>query len=111
MKDTQQLVNPHNLELIRGICEYIRNAEQHYSEQQIPAPQQPVHLMMAGWTETCSDRQRENNEGILTGVVYRRQQKGNANLDFLRNVMDRKGLFFNDEDYDDDDGGGGGDDD
>jgi hypothetical protein len=30
---------------IRG--NYIRKAEQHYSEQQIPSSQQPVHLLMA----------------------------------------------------------------
>jgi hypothetical protein len=41
----EQLVNPRNLELIRG--NYVRN-EQHHSEQQIPSSQQPVHLMMAG---------------------------------------------------------------
>jgi hypothetical protein len=27
---------------------YVRKAEQHCSEQQIPSSQQPVHLMMAG---------------------------------------------------------------
>jgi hypothetical protein len=27
---------------------YTRKEEQHYSEQQMPSSQQPVHLMMAG---------------------------------------------------------------
>jgi hypothetical protein len=30
-------------------------AEQLYSEQQVPSPQQPVHLMMAGYAEAYSD--------------------------------------------------------
>jgi hypothetical protein len=51
------LVNPHNVELIQG--NYIRKAEQHYSEQQIPSSQQPVQLIMAGYTETCSDNKEK----------------------------------------------------
>jgi hypothetical protein len=58
-KDTQikQLVNPRNLELIRG--NYMKKAEQHYSEQQILSSPQPVHLMMAGWAETRSDNKEK----------------------------------------------------
>jgi hypothetical protein len=33
----------------------MRKAEQLYSEQQISSSEQPVHLMMAGLTETCSN--------------------------------------------------------
>jgi hypothetical protein len=36
---------PHNPELIQG--NNIRRVEQHYSEQQNPSSQQPVHLKMA----------------------------------------------------------------
>jgi hypothetical protein len=80
-KDTQikQLVNPHNLELIRG--NYMRKGEEHCSEQQRPSSQQPVHLMMASWAETCSDN-RENDERILTDVAHRRQKENrNAKSD------------------------------
>jgi hypothetical protein len=55
----KQLVNLHNLELVRA--NYIREAEQSYSEQQIPSSQQPVHLMMAGEAETCRDNKQKNN--------------------------------------------------
>jgi hypothetical protein len=59
-KDTKmkQLVNPHNLELIRG--NYMRKAEQHYSEQQIPSPQQPVHLTMAGRSKRVYNKEKTN---------------------------------------------------
>jgi hypothetical protein len=53
----QQHHNPHNLKLARG--NYIRKAEQHYSENQTPSSQQPVHLMMAGWVETSSEYNEE----------------------------------------------------
>jgi hypothetical protein len=57
---SNETFNSHNLELVLG--DYPRQAEQHYSEQQIPATQQPVHLMMAGQAETSADneRRREN---------------------------------------------------
>jgi hypothetical protein len=42
----KQLVDPHNLELVRG--RYIRKEEKHFSEQQTPLSPQPEHLMMAG---------------------------------------------------------------
>jgi hypothetical protein len=42
----KQTVNSRNLELFR--CSYIRKAEDHYNEHQIPSSQEPVHLMMAG---------------------------------------------------------------
>jgi hypothetical protein len=32
--------------IFQGNC--VRKAEQHYSEQQSPSSQQPIHLMMAG---------------------------------------------------------------
>jgi hypothetical protein len=43
--------------LIRSKC--ISKAERHYSEQQIPSSQKPVHLMMAGLAETCSDNKEK----------------------------------------------------
>jgi hypothetical protein len=54
---TQQLVNPHKLELIRDKYEYMRKPEQHYSEQLIPSSQRSVNLMMAGCAATCSNIQ------------------------------------------------------
>jgi hypothetical protein len=44
--DRAATVTGHTLELVRD--NYIRKAEQYYSEQQCPPSQQPVHLMMAG---------------------------------------------------------------
>jgi hypothetical protein len=56
----QQLMNPHNPEFVQ--YNYIRKAEQHYSEQQILSSQHPVHLMMVSWAKTCSDIQyRDKN--------------------------------------------------
>jgi hypothetical protein len=34
---------------------FLRKAEQHYSVQQIPSSQQPVHLTMAGHAETYNE--------------------------------------------------------
>jgi hypothetical protein len=45
--------NQHNLQLVCG--NYVRKAQQCYSELQSPSLQQPVHLMMVGYAETCSD--------------------------------------------------------
>jgi hypothetical protein len=53
-----------NLLLIVIWGNYIRKAEQHYSEQQSPSSQPPLHLMMA----------RENNDRILTNVAHRQQK-------------------------------------
>jgi hypothetical protein len=44
-RQIKHLANLKNLELIRG--NHIRETKQLYCEQQIPSPQQPVHLMMA----------------------------------------------------------------
>jgi hypothetical protein len=47
---------------MRGI--YTKEKQNNFTtEQPIPSLQQLVHLMMAGWAETCSDvQQREDDE-------------------------------------------------